>query len=247
MKWRYATPLMLLLVAACGSGGSGPSSTTIPISVIAMRSPVLVTYTSNTVQTITTVPDGTPVKFTASSPAISLIPATTTVAGGVATIRVKSSAPGKYLITATSTVGTTVYTGSASVTFINQPASVNLYIALRPTINSLGELQFSIVNDPGISVFQNYSSNPGFFFTTFPEPGSPPSNNRTNAAAISANGVTIASTDPLFRLTYSIGANGGLPGFTVDPASVQATFANLSTVRPTPSFLLNWRYDTDTF
>jgi len=69
-------------------------------------------------------------------------------------------------------------------------------------------------------------------------------------AAISANGVNITSTAPLFRLSYNIGANGGLPAFSIDPASILANSATGNTVTPitpTPAFLLNWKYDTDIF
>jgi len=256
VKWRYAIHLAVLIIAGCGGGGgSSAPAPAVAITVTPAKSPVLVNYTSNRVHTTfpspAAVPDGTQLVFTASSPNITLLPATATVAGGVATVRVKSSAAGKYLITATSTVGTTVYSGSAFVTFINQPASVRLSIALQPVVNNLVALQFTILNDPGISTFQNFTSyNPGFFASTNLSPGQVPPGNRTNVAAISANGVNITSPAPLFRLTYSIGANGGLPGFSIDPASILASSAagNIITpITPVPIFLLNWKYDTDIF
>lgn len=253
VKWRCAITLLLLILAACGGGGGGPATPTVAISVSPAKSPVLVTYTSNTVRTTfpspATVLDGTQLNFTASSPNITLIPPTVPVAGGVATVRVKSSAPGKYLITATSTVGSTVYTGNATVTFIDQPATVQVYIALQPVVNNLGGIQFTVVNEPGISAFQNISSiNPGFFSATNLSPGQAPINNRTNVGAISASGVYITSTAPLFRLTYTIGTNGGLPGFSIgpDPTSLLAIDANGVTIT-TPKFLINWKYVTDTF
>ena len=107
MKWRHGTSVLFLVLAACGGGGGGGGSSISAgaITVTSAKSPVLVTYTSNTVQATfsspATVPDGTQVNFTASSPNVTLIPPKVTVAAGVATIRVKSSAPGKYLITAT--------------------------------------------------------------------------------------------------------------------------------------------------
>ncbi|HEY6872676.1 MAG TPA: hypothetical protein VI298_08130 [Geobacteraceae bacterium] len=250
MKWRYAIHLLVLIIAGCGGGGS--SSTSTAAITLTAKSPVLVTYTSNRVQaafpSVAAVPDGTPVVFTASSPNISLLPATATVAGGAATVRVKSSVPGKYRISATTTVGATVYTGSALVTFIDQPSSVQLSIALQPPVGNLGGLQFSILNDPGISAFQNFTSlNPGFFAFTNLSSGQAPPGNRTNVAAISATGVDVTSTAALFRLTYSIGANGGLPGFAIDPASILAVSANGNTITPAPAFLTSWKYDTDIF
>jgi hypothetical protein len=62
-----------------------------------------------------------------------------------------------------------------------------------------------------------------------------------------ARGFDVTSTAPLFALTYNIAATGVLPEFSVDPNSVQATFANLSAVTPIPAVLLNWKYDTDIF
>jgi hypothetical protein len=255
VKWRCAITLLLLMLAACGGGG-GPATPTVAISVTSAKSPVLVTYTSNTVRTTypSPVPVGTQVNFTASSPNVTMIPATAMVAGGSATVRVKSSVPGKYLITATSTVGTTVYTGSATVTFINQPASVNLSIALQPVVNNLGSLQFTIVNDPGIGTLQNFSFNPGLYAFTNLSTQAPP-NNRTNVGALAnisvvngvAKGFDVTSTAALFQLTYNIAANGVLPGFSIDPASVQAIFADGSSITPPPTFLINWKYDTDNF
>jgi len=249
VKWRYTIHLAVLIIAGCGGGG-GSSAPAVAITVTPAKSPVLVSYTSNRVQTTfpspATVPDGTQLVFTTSSPNITLLPATATVAGGVATVRVKSSAAGKYLITAASTVGATVYTGNTFVTFINQPASVRLSIALQPVVNNLGGLQFSILNDPGISAFQNFTSyNPGFLALTNLSPGQVPPGNRTNVAAIST-GVDITSTAPLFRLTYNIGTNGGLPAFSVYTSSASSVTGNTFTpIKPT--FLLNWKYDTDIF
>jgi hypothetical protein len=257
VKWRCAIMLLLLTLAACGGGGGGSATPTVAISVTPSKSPVLVTYTSNTVRTTfpspATVPNGTQVNFTASSPNITLIPATAMVSGGVATVRVKSSVPGKYLITATSTVGSTVYTGNAAVTFINQPASVNLSVGLQPVVNNLGGIQFTVVNEPGIGTLQNFSFNPGLYAFTNLSTQVPP-NNRTNVGALAnisvvngvAKGFDVTSTAPLFWLTYNIEANGGLPGFSIDSASVQAIFADRSTMPP-PTFLINTKYDTDTF
>jgi len=64
--------------------------------------------------------------------------------------------------------------------------------------------------------------------------------------AVSANSITITSASPLFELTYGIGTNGGLPGFSIDPASVNA-FTIDNAILPAPTFLLTWKYDTDTF
>jgi hypothetical protein len=250
VKWRCTITLLLLILAACGGGGGGPATPTVAISVSPAKSPVLITYTSNTVGATfpsPAVPDGTQIIFTASSTNITLIPPTATVTGGVATVRVKSSVPGKYRITATGTVGSTVYTGNTAVTFIDQPATVKVYIALQPVVNNLGGLQFTVVNDPGISIFQNFSSyNPGIFVVSDPLPGSAPLNNRINIGALAPNGIDITSTAPLFQLTYAIAVNGGLPGFSVDSASVLAIDANGVTIT-TPEFLINSKYDTDTF
>jgi len=250
MKLRYTINLLGFILAGCGGGGS--SSPTVPVAVTAAKNPVLLSYTSNRVQVAfpnpASVPDGTQVVFTTSSPNLSLLPAaTTTTTNGSATIRVKSSATGKFLITATGTVGSTVYTGSTFVTFISQPSSVRLSIALQPVVSNLGSLQFTILNDPGISVFQNFTShNPGFTVITNPPPGQAPPGNMTTVGAVSANGVTITSPSPLFELTYGIGTNGGLPGFSIDPASVNA-FTIDNAILPAPTFLLTWKYDTDTF
>lgn len=249
MKWRYAVYLAVLILAGCGSGG-GSSAPAVAVAVTPAKSPVLLSYTSNKVHVAlpASVADGATVLFSASSPSVSLLPATAIVTGGVATTRLKSSATGKFLVTATSTVGSTVYSGSAFVTFISQPSSVRLSIALQPTVSNLGGLQFTIRNDPGISAFQNFTSyNPGFIALTNLSAGQLPPGNGTNVVAISASGVTIASATPLFGLTYSIGANGGLPAFAIDPASLQASFANGSAITPPPTFLLAWKYNTDIF
>ena len=252
LKWRYAAALSLLIFSACGGGGGGASAPAVAVTMTA-KSPVLVSYTSNTVRTVfpspAVIPDGTPVHFTASSPDISVIPATATVSGGVTTVRVKSSAPGKYLVTATGTVGSIVYTGNVAVTFITQPARVTLSIALKPPVANLGALQLSIMNDTGIGAFQNIINNSGMIAFTNISTGRVPPNNRTNVGAISATGITVTSTDPLMQLTYAVATNGGLPGFTLDAASVKAYHADLSqsAITPVPDVLLNWKYDTDIY
>lgn len=250
-KWRWAVALMVLMVSGCGGGG-GSSAPVVAVAMTPARNPVLVSYTSNTIRTVfplpSAVPDGTQVHFTAL-PAVSVIPATATVSGGVTTVRVKSSAPGKYQVTATGTVGSTVYTGNVSVTFITQPSRVTLSVALNPPVAGLGALQLSVLNDTGIGAFQNISYNQGMYAFTNLSTGLVPSNNRTNVGAISAVGVNVTSTDPLLQLTYGITANGGLPGFAVDPASVMAYHADLgaSAITPAPDVLLNWKYDTDIY
>lgn len=250
-KWRYAAALSLLIFSACGGGGS--PSPAVPITMTPAKSPVLVTYTSNSILSAfppsAAIPDGTPVHFAASSLAISVIPATATVSGGVTKVRVKSSVPGKYLVTATSTVGSTVYAGSVSVTFITQPAQVTLSIALEPTVANLGGLQLSVLNDTGVGAFQNITNNSGMLAYTNLSTGRVPPNNRTNVGAISATGITVTSTNPLLLLTYAVTTTGGLPGFTVDAASVKAYHADLiqSPITPLPDVLLNWKYDTDIY
>jgi hypothetical protein len=246
VNWRYAIVPVLLACTACGGGGGG--TTSVPVAVTAGQNPVLISYTSNRVQAfLPAVPDGTQVSFTSQAPNIALIPLQGTVTGGYAAVRVKSSLVGKFLVTVSATAGATVYTGSTQLTFINQPTRVDLHIALAPAVTNLGSLQVDILNGTGISILENYSSHSGFYTTTYPDPGFPPVGSRTTVAAISAAGVTTTAAERLFRLTYGIAANGGLPAFSVDPASLQADHSDLSPVTPQPGVLLDWKYDTDTF
>jgi hypothetical protein len=248
VNWRYAIVPVLMACTACGGGGGGGGTTSVPVAIAAGKNPVLTSYTSNTVQAaLPGVPDGTPVSFTSQSPNVTLIPLQGTVTGGQAAARVKSSLAGKFPVTVTATVGATVYTGTTKLTFLSQPSHVALYIALAPAVTNLGAFRVDVLNGPGISVLENYSTNSGLLATTNPDPGLPPAGNRTTVAAISAVGVTTTADERLFRLTYGIAANGGLPGFSVDPTSLQAAHADLSPVTPQPGVLLDWKYDTDTF
>jgi hypothetical protein len=164
--------LLLITLSGCGSssssssgGGGGGGGGTPSVGVTASRPVALadngmhadgmVTITADVRNADgTPAADGTNVTFTAMS---TVNPASATTVGGLAST-VLTEDP--VLPPDTSTITTVTATalgvsGSTDVKFINQPNSVEVFIAFDQAVTNIAALQFILNNTPGAAMFDN--------------------------------------------------------------------------------------------
>lgn len=255
MKARLIVYLVMLalgaLLTACGGGGGGGVAPIIaiitPIKVTVADNPVLKGYSTTVTANFAPytsankVKFGTTVNFSASAGA-TITPTGVTGAGGIATAKVKSSTPGTYTVAASAGL----YAGSASVTFIDQPAKVDVFVSLNRTINGFGGCEFDLLNSPQ-AVFNNFSSlipHTGGGFT-----GTNPIAEGQHAfwvdyldLNVPSTGwakVNITSLTQLFRLNFTVNApspgtttGAGLPAFSIGPNNIFASYTSGRNVAP---------------
>jgi hypothetical protein len=252
MKFRIGSYLMMLagvtmLFSACGGDGGGGGGST-PITVTALRNPVLVNTSTTIVASFanytSTVKFGSTVNFTVSSPPATFsnvssaitTRAVTTQAGGLAWVTVKSPLPGKFTVSASS--GS--FAGSTTVAFINQPYIVQVLAGLNKPITNLGELSLKIVNDLPAPTFLNFSSSvAGANVTTVPLP--PAAGVTSTSVTLTAvPGVNVAA-GTMFRLNYLI-VDPGVPIFTLPLSDLSAYLddAFFTPVTPDVSFSVTY-------
>ncbi|KAB0664415.1 hypothetical protein F6V25_12805 [Oryzomonas japonica] len=242
MKFRFATCVVMAaglgaLLAGCGGGGGGASTT--PIPVTAAKNPVLVgsstTITASFAAYTSAVKFGSTVNFSVTAPATISSATTTTKAGGIASITVTSNQAGTYTVSASS--GS--FAGSTAVSFIPQPAAVNLMITSKQAISKLAGLSFDVLSDTPVT-FNGYSTLKASGILSITNPNVTPAFNisKITAGLTSLPGIDVTSTSTLFLLKYATPA-AGVPIFTIDQASVTAGFANLSSVKPTPTLVVS--------
>lgn len=169
----------------------------------------------------TAVADGTEVTFTITDPDGTLSAASATTTGGVATVN---------LTHATIVVGnnqTTVVTctaglvsGNVSVKFINQPASVDVFIGFDQAVTNLAALQFVLNNSAGatftngtqlISAINNAAAD-SIVIANFDI-----ATNSNQIALINAAGFN-TGTEPIIMVTYDIAPGSGLSTFSPAPS-----------------------------
>lgn len=243
MKFKFAACVVMavglvVLLSACGGGGGGASTT--PIPVTAAKNPVLVgsatTITASFAAYTSAVKFGSTVNFSVTAPATISSATTTTKAGGVATITVTSSQAGTYTVSANS--GS--FAGSTAVSFIPQPAAVNLVITSKQAISKLAGLSFDVLSDAPVT-FNGYSTLKSSGMLSITNPNVTPAFNISKITAGLTSlpvGIDVSLTSTLFLLKYATPLTG-VPIFTIDQASVVAGFANLSSVKPTPTLVVS--------
>ncbi|GFE60550.1 Ig-like domain-containing protein [Geobacter sp. AOG2] len=226
---------LTLVFQGCGGGGGGSSTT--PVTVTAAQNPLLVNY-STTVSAdfssyVTTVKTGSVVNFSVT-PGATVTPTGVTSSGGIATTKIKSTTPGTYQVTA----AYPGFAGSAPVSFITQPSTVDVLVSSKQNLNNLSALTFNVTNALP-ATFTNYSTTvPSGNALSFAAALTP-----KNLSASWASGTSFSldtSSAFLMKLHYTIPTD--VPNFAVDSTSVSAIFTNLSTVRPTPGFAVKSVY-----
>lgn len=253
MKFRIGSYLMMLAVvtmlfSACGGGDGGGGGGSTPITVTTMRIPVLVNTSTTVVASFanytSTVPFGSTVNFTVSSPpaTFSNVSSITTrsiktQAGGLAWVTVRSPLPGKFTVSASS--GSLA--GSTIVAFINQPYNVQVLAGLNKPITNLGGLSFNVLNDLPAPTFLNFSSSVAGANVTVQTTPLPPAAGVTSTSVTltAVPGVNVAA-GALFRLNYRV--DTGVPIFTLPLSDLSAYLydALFTPVTPDVSFTVTY-------
>jgi hypothetical protein len=110
--------------------------------------------------------------------------------------------------------------GNMAMKFINQPASVEVSIALNRTVAGVALLQFNLKNTPAGATFNN--ADPQRIFAIGDAAGSLVAGNFVAAAnsntigLVNPAGFNPGNGTPIIRATYSVVAGAGLPAFSID-------------------------------
>lgn len=231
---RHFIPFVLLLaclsLAACEGGNSST------MSVTAAKKLVLVNYSTTVVANFANytsdVVSGSTVNFSVSPSPASFSNVSTvtersvrTMAGGIAAVKVRSPKPGTFTVSAVSGH----YTGSTTVTFIDQPATVRVEVGLNKPIANAGRVAFQLWSDLPAPTFTNFSSisSAGVGVLTAPVPlaaGVP----TTDVALTSVPGTDLGAGSTLFAFTF-VPVVPSVPNF-----SLSTSTGNLADINATP-------------
>ena len=269
MKFKsgaYLTMLagFMLFLSACEGGNDA----TVPVAVTTASNPVLVNYSTtvaaNFFNYTTFVRFGSPITFTVSpdpasfshvSPGTASFSSISTVTtrvvptdvAGMAWVTVRSPLPGRFIVTATSgTVhGTTNFGGRTTVSFISQPASVEVRVGLRTPLTNVGLLDFDLVSTLPAPVFVDFAGieSPLIWAQdTAPivPPGGVPEDGATNLLVNSLQGINIAANKTLFTYYY-VPIPPSVPNFTL--ANITSHAADINATPLAPSlFIISTKY-----
>jgi hypothetical protein len=269
MKYKIGAYLTILagitmFLCACEGG----SDTTVPVAVTTANNPVLVNYSTTVVANFSNftsvVRFGTPVTFTVAPSAASFghltkdtasfshfstvtVRTVNTDVGGVAWVTVRSPLPGRFFVTATSAVlqGGANYGGTTTVSFIDQPASVQVRVGLRKPLTNVGELIFDLVSTQPAPVFVNFSGIQSPLIwneDTAPilPPGGVPADGATNLIIGSHQGINMIALKPLFRYDF-VPIPPSVPTFTL--ANIFAVTADVNATPLFPSlYIVSTKY-----
>jgi len=259
--------LILFLAAAltaCGGGGdSGGSDPNGPANVQLLPSKTLALADGNDVVTLlaevtradgAAVADGTIVTFTLPAGSGTLSAALVATNGGVASVnltRPPVAGAKNQIVTVTGSVGRV--SGATEVKFINQPTSVELFMATEAPVANLAALQLAVNNTAGTS-FDNtaapvFTLNSAAVGASLATANFNAVANSTTIALINANGINTGTT-PIIKLTFSVAASAGLPSFSINtaPARFTATDPNGIALAPpltAANLVLSTRFDTE--
>lgn len=266
MKFRIGAYLMMLagvtmLFSACGGGGNGGGGP-VPITVTALRNPLLVGYSTTVVANFanytSTIKFGSTVNFAVSSPPATFSNVSSAIttrsvktrAGGLAWLKVYerpsqtggTPLPGRFTISASS--GN--FAGSTTVSFINQPATVQVLAGLNKPITNLGGLSFNVKNDLPGPTYINFSTSvkgPNVTVRTLPIIPPPVAAGVTTTSVIltAVPGVN-APSGTLFRLNYLV-VSQGVPIFIMSDLSAYLADAGFTPVTPDFFFTVTY-YDS---
>jgi hypothetical protein len=260
--------LILFLAATlsgCGGGGddggagsdpNGPATVQLTVSkgmALADGSDAVTLLAEVTRADGSTIADGTIVTFTVPTESGTLSAALAATNGGIASVNL-SRAPiagaKNQIVTVTGSVGRV--SGATDVKFINQPSSVELFLATDAPVANLAALQLVVNNTAGTS-FDNtaapvFTLNNAAVGAALVTANFNAVANSTTIALINANGINTGTT-PILKATFSVAASAGLPSFSIDQAaSITATDPNGLALNPAltaANLLLSMRFDTE--
>ena len=284
MKHRYLAYLVLLvavtsLLTACGGGdGGGPVPsvaftatypdyfTTMPETFALANDTDTVLITANVKNADgTTAADGTPVRFTLPAGATfantSSATTRTTVGGTTAPVFVKHTAviaPAKNAIVPVSASALGVGS-SINVKFINQPSSVDVSVALTPSLVGVEGVQLdisdvdrihgnaSIIAGPPAPTTVNLATG-GNWSAAFDA-----TNQLSHVGFIAFPGVNTTAAVPIVKITYSVVLGiDGVADFNPSPPTITgfivAGVGGATLIPPGPTnqnFVVTFKYDTE--
>ncbi len=269
MKFKIGAYLMILtgamlLLSACEGG----SDSTAPVAMTRTNNPVLVNYSTTVAAnfsnytslikfgspvTFTVAPD--PASFSHVSPDTASFSSISTVTtrvvntevAGMAWVTVRSPLPGRFIVTATSGVvnGATNFGGHTTVSFITQPASVEVRVGLRAPLTNVGLLDFDLVSSQPAPVFVDFAGIESPFIwaeDTAPilPPGGVPEDGATNLLVNSLLGINIVANKPLFTYYY-VPIPPSVPSFVLANAISHAADINATPLVPS-LFIISTKY-----
>jgi hypothetical protein len=200
------------------------------------------------------VADGTVITFTVPAGSGTLSAALAATNGGVASVnltRPPIDGAKNQIVTVTGTAGQA--SGAMEVKFINQPTSVELFIAMDAPVANLGALQLTVQSTAGVTfnntTAQVFTLNNAAVGASLATAGFNIATNSTTIALVSANGFNSA-TAPILKATFSVAANAGLPSFSIDSSPSRFTATDPTGLGITPALtaaniVLSATFDTE--
>ncbi len=256
--------VLTIFLAACEGGNDN----TVPVALTRTSNPVLVNYSTTVAANFSNytslIKFGTPITFTVTpdsasfshvSPGTASFSQFSTVTtrivktdvAGMAWVNVRSPQPGRFIVKAVSDMvnGSTLFGGSTTVSFINQPASVQVRVGLRKPLNSVGELNFDLVSTMPAPVFVNFSGIQSPYIwneDTMPllPPGGIPEGGATNLLIGSLLGINMVALKPLFRYDY-VPIPPSVPNFALAINRCVAADVSATPLSPT-LFIMSTKY-----
>lgn len=230
---------ILSMAAFSGCGGGGGAGVPAGATVTLTSSKAVVLADGSDAVTIqaevknadgTAAANGTSVAFSATAGTLSAPSAATT--NGIASVTLTRAAiSGASNQTVTVTATAAGVSGTKGVKFINQPTSVDVFIAISPAVTNLATLQFKLNNTAG-ATFDNAAQQIAAINAA--QGGS------LQVANFVANSTTVGlvhqtgfntGTAPIIKATFAVSA--GLPTFSVDStATFVATDINDAATTP---------------
>jgi len=221
--------LTLSALYACGGGGGGGGADpNAPAAVSLAASKTVALANSSDAVTVnatvtkadgTSVADGTVVTFSAPGSAGALSAATAVCTGGMAAVTLTHPSISVDNVSVVITAESGGVLGAKGVKFINQPASVEVSIAINKAVASVALLEFNLKNTPGAS-FNN--ADPQRIFAIGDAANSLVTGNFLATAnsntigLVNATGFNPGVGTPIIRATYAVAAGSGMPTFSVD-------------------------------
>jgi hypothetical protein len=234
--------LSIFVVPGCGGGGGGGEDPNAPaiLSLTASKSVALANGSDAiTIQAdvkkadaASAVADGTIVTFSVPDSAGALSASTAATSNGLASVTLTHPPVSGANFQATTVAGAAgSASGTATVKFINQPASADVFIAFKQPVTNLAALKFNLVNTDGAT----FDSGAQQLVAINAASGSLVAGNFIFGAKTTEIGLVnggangfITGTDPIIKVSYAIGSVSSLPTFSVDTDPVKFTAAEFS-------------------
>lgn len=253
--------LSLSALSACGGGGEGSGNSSAAAITLTPSKNVALADGNDTVTVHANVADaggaavadGTPVTFKANDDAGNPFATQSTTVGGLASITLtRDPIQGARNQTGTVTAESGSASQSVQIKFINQPASVDVFISFKQAVTNLAGLDFKLDNTAG-ATFSN--PDPQLIFTvnnaavgsTLVAGNFNPADNTTRIVLANPTGLNTGTT-PIIKATFAI--SSGLPVFSVDQTAGTFTATDIAGGATAPpaaaaDMVVSVTYDTE--